>query len=65
MKEIHEEAKAALKKSQEKLKKYTDKNRKEVVEYKLEDRVLLSMKDLMWQMRNQEIKKLIEKFVEP
>jgi len=56
MKEIHEEAKAALKKSQEKLKKYTDKNRKEVVEYKLEDRVLLSMKDLMWQMRNQEIK---------
>ena len=65
MKEIHEEAKAALKKSQEKLKKYTDKNRKEVVEYKLEDRVLLSMKDLMWQMRNQEIKKLMEKFVEP
>ena len=48
MKKIHEEAKAALKKSQEKLKKYTDKNRKEVVEYKLEDRVLLSMKDLMW-----------------
>jgi len=65
MKEIHEEAKAALKKSQEKIKKYTNKNRKEVVEYKLEDRVLLSMKDLMWQMRNREIKKLMEKFVEP
>jgi len=29
------------------------------------DRVLLSTKDLMWQMRNREIKKLMEKFVEP
>ena len=40
-------------------------NRKEAVEYKVGDRVLLSMKDLMWQMRNKKIKNLIKKFVEP
>jgi len=33
------------------------------VEYKVGDRVLLSTKDLTWQMRNREIKKLMEKFV--
>ena len=42
-----------------------DRNKKQVVEYKVGDRVLLSMKDLMWQMRNRETKKLIEKFVGP
>ena len=40
-------------------------NRKEVVEYKVRDKVLLSTKDLMWQMENRETKKLMEKFVEP
>jgi len=39
-------AKAVLKKLQEEMKKYTDRNRKEAVEYKVGDRVLLSMKDL-------------------
>ena len=47
------------------MKKYMDKNRKKVVEYKIGDRVLLSMKDLTWQMRNREMRKLTEKFVEP
>jgi len=47
------------------MKKYADRNRKEAVEYKVEDRVLLSIKELMWQMKNRETKKLIEKFVEP
>ena len=42
-----------------------DKNRKKVVEYKIGDRVLLSIKDLTWQMRNREMRKLTEKFVEP
>jgi len=59
IKKIHEETKAALRKSQKKMKKYADKNRKEVVDYKVGDKVLLSTKDLMWQM-----KKLMEKFVE-
>ena len=46
------------------MKKYMDKNRKKVVEYKIGDRLLLSMKDLTWQMRNREMRKLTEKFVE-
>ena len=47
------------------MKKYMDKNRKKVVEYKIGDRVLLIIKDLTWQMRNREMRKLTEKFVEP
>ena len=35
-----------------------------MVEYKIGDRVLLSMKNLISQMRNRETKKLIEKFME-
>jgi len=34
-----------------------------VVEYKIGDGVLLSMKDLTWQMRNRDMKKLTEKFI--
>ena len=47
VKEMHEEAKAALKKSQKKMKKYADRNRKEVIKYKVGDKMLLSTKDLM------------------
>jgi len=39
------------------------KIKKETVEYKMGDRMLLSMKDLTWQMRNRETKKLTEKFI--
>jgi len=63
IKEMHEETKAVLKKLQEEMKKYADKNRKEIVEYKVGDGVLLSIKNLMWQMRNRKTKKLIKKFV--
>jgi len=59
MKEIYEEVKAVLK-----IKKYVDKNRKMVVEYKVGDRVLLSTKNLTWQMRNRKTKKL-KKFIGP
>jgi len=45
------------------MKKYVNRNRKETMEYKVEDRVLLSTKNLTWQMRNRKTKKLIEKFV--
>ena len=47
------------------MKKYMNINRKEVVEYKVRDKVLLSTKNLMLQMRNREIKKLMEEFVGP
>ena len=45
-------------------KKYVDRNRKEVVEYKMRDKVLLSINNLTWQIRNKETKKLIEKIIE-
>jgi len=50
MKEVQEEAKTALAKAQEDMKKYTDRHRSEAVEYKVGDLVLLSIKDLKWQM---------------
>ena len=53
----------ALKKLQNEMKKYMNRNKREVVENKMGDRVLLSTKNLMWQMRNKETKKLTEKFV--
>jgi len=46
MKEIQGEAKAALAKVQEDMKKYADRHRSEAVEYKVGDLVLLSTKDL-------------------
>ena len=46
-KEMYKEVKVILKKSQKKMKKYVNKNRKEAVEYKVEGRVLLSTKDLI------------------
>jgi len=50
MKGVQEEAKAALAKAQEDMKKYADKHRLEAVEYKVGDLVLLSTKDLKWQI---------------
>ena len=47
MKKVHKEAKVVLKKLQEEIKRYTNRNRKKVVEYKVGDRVLLSTKDLV------------------
>ena len=40
-----------------------DRNRKKIVEYKVGDKILLSTKNLMWQIRNKEIEKLNKKFV--
>ena len=50
MKEVQEEAQVALKKSQEETKKYADRKRSEVEEYQVGDWVLLSTKDLKFQM---------------
>ena len=46
MKEVQEEAQAALKKAQKEIKKYVDEKRSEGEKYKVGDRVLLSTKDL-------------------
>ena len=65
IKEIQEEAKAALGKAQEEMKKYADKKRGEVDDYKVEDLVMLSTKDLKYQIVGRRTEKLIERFVGP
>ena len=46
MRKIQEEAKAVLEKAQEEMKKFVNRKREEGEEYKVEDLVLLSMKNL-------------------
>jgi len=65
MKEIQEEAKAVLKKAQEEMKKYTDRKRVKVDDYKVKDLVILSTKDLKYQMVSRRTEKLTERFVGP
>ena len=65
MKKIQEEAKAVLEKAQEKIKKSVNRKREEGEEYRVEDLVLLSTKDLKWQMKGRRLEKLIESFVGP
>ena len=47
IKEIQKEAKAALGKAQEEMKKYADRKREKVNDYKVGDLVMLSTKDLL------------------
>ena len=65
MKEIQKEAKAVLGKVQEEMKKYTNKKRGEVNKYKVGDLVMLSTKDLKYQMAGRRTEKLTERFVGP
>ena len=62
MKEIQGEVKAALGKVQE-IKRYVDRKRAEVNEYKVGDLVILSTKDLKYQMAGRRTEKLMERFV--
>ena len=63
LKRVQEEAGAALKKTQEEIKRYADRNKKEMEEWKKEDRIMLSTKDLVFKERP--VHKLVEKYVEP
>jgi len=63
MKKVHEEAGAALKKAQEDIKRQADKGRKETEDWKKEDRVLLSTKDLVFKERL--ARKLVDQYVGP
>jgi len=65
MKEIQEKAKAALGKAQADMKKYADKRRSDIEEYKVGDLVLLSTKDLKYQIVGRRTEKLTERFVGP
>jgi len=63
MKKIHEEAEAALRKTQEEMKRYADRRRKEMEKWKKGDQVLLSTKDLVFKERPS--KKLMERYMGP
>jgi len=65
MKQIQEEVKVVLSKVQEEMKKYTDRKRAEVNDYKVGDLVMLSTKDLKYQIVGKRIEKLTERFVSP
>ena len=63
MKKVHEEAEVALKKTQEEMKRYADRSRKETEKWEKGDQVLLSTKDLVFKERP--IKNLMERYVGP
>jgi len=63
MKKVHEEAGVALKKAQEDMKRQADRGRKETEDWKKEDRVLLSTKDLVFKERL--VRKLVDRYIGP
>ena len=63
MKERHEEARVALVKSQEEIKRQMDRSRKEAKEYRVDDKVLISTKDFLMELMKRVTKKLMEKFI--
>jgi len=65
MRSVQEEAKAVLQKVQEEMKRYVDRERGEVEEYQVGDLVLLSTKDLKYQMVGRHTEKFTERFVGP
>jgi len=65
MKKIQEEAKAVLGKVQKEIRKFVDRKRGKGEEYRVGDLVLLSMKDLKWQMKGRQLEKLTKRFVGP
>jgi len=65
MKQVQEEVKASLGKAQEEMRRYADRKRREGVEFKVGDLVLLSTKELKWHMKGRRSEKLTERFVGP
>ena len=65
IKEIQEEVKVVLGKVQEEMKKYADRKRVEVNKYRVGDLVMLSTKDLKYQMVGRRTEKLTERFIGP
>ena len=65
IKKIQKEVKAVLGKAQAEMKKYADRKRAEVDEYKVGDLVILSTKDLKYQMVGRRTEKLTERFIGP
>ena len=64
IKERHEKARAVLVKSQEEMKRQVDRSRKEIEEYRVGNKVLISTKDFLMELRKRATKKLTKKFIE-
>ena len=62
MKKVHEEAEVVLKKTQEEMKRYANRSRKETEKWEKGDRVLLSTKDLVF--KEGPARKLTERYIE-
>jgi len=60
IKQVQEESKVALGKTQEEMRKYAGRKGKEGVEFKIGDLVLLSTKEIKWHMKGRRLEKLIE-----
>ena len=65
IKEIQKETKSVLEKVQKEMKKYADRKRGEADKYKVGNLVILSTKDLKYQMVRRRTEKLTERFVGP
>jgi len=63
MKKVYEEVGAALKRAQENMKRQADRRRKETEDWKKRDKVILSMKDLVFKERL--ARKLVDQYVSP
>jgi len=62
---IQEKIRAVLGKAQEEMKRYADRKRSKGEEYRVGNLVLLSTKDLKWQIKRRILEKLTKHFVEP
>jgi len=65
IKKRHEEARVALVRSQKEMKRQGDRSRKEAEEYRVGDKVLISIKDFSMELMKRVTKKLTEKFIGP
>ena len=65
MKERYKEARVALAKSQEEMKRQVNRNRKEAEEYRIGNKVLISTKVFLMELMKRTTKKLTEKFIGP
>jgi len=65
IKNRHEEAKVALVKLQEEMKRQVDRNRKEIEEYRVGDKVLISTKNFLMELMKRAMRKLMEKYIRP
>ena len=65
IREIQKEAKVTLEKAQKEIKKYIDRKRAEVNEYKVSNVIMLSIKDLKYQIIGKRTEKLTKRFIRP